>query len=178
MDSIRVRRWLPCRSRDEGDTRLAEGTTRDPRKRTRRPGVEGLEERQLLATSLPDIAMVSATTRDSQSLTITYDVTGKALDAPVLFGVYRSADDRLDASDLLIGSVPVSTGGGEPRRSMRPGGPPGTWALIRCPSRWTTGCRPTRNGPSSSSSPTPRTPSPSRTRPTTRPHSASTSSAW
>ena len=90
-------------------------TTRDPGKRTRRPGVEGLEGRQLLATSLPDIAMVSAATRDSQSLTITYDVTGKALDAPVLFGVYRSADDRLDASDLLIGSVPVlAAGGGAP----------------------------------------------------------------
>src|SRR4051794_20873320 len=112
MDSIRVRRWLPSRSWEEGDTRRAEGTSRAPRMRTRRPGVEGLEERQLLATSLPNIAMVSATTRDSQSLTITYDVTGKALDAPVLFGVYRSADDRLDASDLLIGSVPVAAAGG------------------------------------------------------------------
>src|SRR3954447_17095430 len=112
MDSIYVRRWLPSRSCDKGDARLAEGTTSDPRKHTRRPGVEGLEGRQLLATSLPDIAMVSAATRDSQSLTITYDVTGKALDVPLLFGVYRSADDRLDASDLLIASVPVSTGGG------------------------------------------------------------------
>ena len=32
--------------------------------------------------------------------------------SPVRFGVYRSADDRLDASDLLIGSVPVSAAGG------------------------------------------------------------------
>ena len=109
MDSIHVRRWLRRRNPNGGDT------TREPGKCTRRPGVEGLEGRQLLAASLPDIAMVSAATRDSQSLTIAYDVIGTALDAPVRFGVYRSADDRLDASDLLIGSRPVlAAGGGTP----------------------------------------------------------------
>ena len=54
--------------------------------------VEGLEARQLLAGSSPDVAMISATTHDSQGVHVQYNVGPADLGAPVEFGVYRSAD--------------------------------------------------------------------------------------
>jgi hypothetical protein len=72
------------------------------------PRVEGLERRRALAAaavSAPAVVMVSATTTDSRSVTIQYDVTAP-LDAvqSLQFGVYRSAHDQFDSSAVPVGS--------------------------------------------------------------------------
>ncbi|GAC1475314.1 MAG: hypothetical protein NVSMB9_27540 [Isosphaeraceae bacterium] len=81
---------------------------RPSRCRTRnKPSIEGLEDRRLMSTALPDIVMVSARTVDSRGLTIEYDVKNAPIDRPVHFGVYRSADDRFDAKDVPVGSLTI-----------------------------------------------------------------------
>jgi hypothetical protein len=77
-----------------------------------RASVEGLEPRSLMTASpQPNIAMTSASTADSLGVTFAYQVEGAAITRPVTFGVYRSADDRFDPSDIPIGSVTVEAGG-------------------------------------------------------------------
>lgn len=71
----------------------------------RRPAVENLENRQLLAASAPDIQMISATTHDSQNITFTYDVLNAPLQSPVDIGVSRSSDPALSADDLNIATL-------------------------------------------------------------------------
>ena len=68
--------------------------------------VEDLEPRWVLsttATTAPAIQMISATTTDSKSVTITYQVN-QPIDAatPLQFGVYRSSDNQFDSSDALV----------------------------------------------------------------------------
>ena len=68
--------------------------------------VEDLEARWVLsatATAAPAIQMISATTVDSKSVTITYQVN-QPIDAatPLQFGVYRSSDNQFDSSDALV----------------------------------------------------------------------------
>ena len=71
-------------------------------KRHRPPSPEALDRRELpSATPLP-VAMLSATTRDSKGVTVSYDLTGP--DPSLAFGVYRS-----DASELDPGSIPVGS---------------------------------------------------------------------
>ncbi len=64
---------------------------------------EALETRLALsaAAATAPVAMISATTSDSRSVTIEYQVGASS--GLVRFGVYRSADDRLDSSDVLLG---------------------------------------------------------------------------
>ncbi|ODU01096.1 MAG: hypothetical protein ABS79_02270 [Planctomycetes bacterium SCN 63-9] len=51
--------------------------------------------------------MDTAWTADSQSVTVSYDVGDAMPNGPLSVHLYRSADDRLDASDEPIGSSPV-----------------------------------------------------------------------
>jgi hypothetical protein len=82
--------------------------------------VEDLEPRWVLsatATATPAVQMISATTTDSKSVTITYQVN-QPIDAatPLQFGVYRSSDDQFDSSDALVDTdtlVPPSTSSGQ-----------------------------------------------------------------
>ncbi len=68
--------------------------------------VEDLEPRWVpssSATAAPAIQMISATTTDSKSVTITYQVNQPIDTAtPLQFGVYRSSDDQFDSSDALV----------------------------------------------------------------------------
>ena len=61
----------------------------------------------------PDIQMISATTDDSKSVTIEYDVNqAPSAATPIQFGIYRSSDGQFDSSDSLVDTfTPVSPGG-------------------------------------------------------------------
>ena len=69
----------------------------------RKPTVEGLDARRLPASALPNIAMLSATTIDSQSVTVTYDVQNAPITQPIHIQVFRSASSTLDASSVPVG---------------------------------------------------------------------------
>src|SRR5262249_13311962 len=58
------------------------------------------------SVAAPAVQMISATTTDSQSVTIEYQVN-RPVDAaaPLSFGVYRSADGQLDASDSPVDTI-------------------------------------------------------------------------
>jgi hypothetical protein len=88
---------------------------RGSRRPHRKPAIEGLESRALLTATLPDIALVSATTSDSRSVTFNYSITGAAVDQPIAFAVYRSATGQVDPGAPQVGSVVVNPPG--------PGGP-------------------------------------------------------
>lgn len=81
------------------------GTSGSRKIRSLGPRVEGLEGRALLSADPPGIVMDSATTVDSRSVTFEYDVRNADLGRSVEFGVYRSADDRFDASDVSLGAA-------------------------------------------------------------------------
>ena len=65
------------------------------------------------STGAPAIQMSSATTTDSKSVTIEYNIsqaTGAA--TPLQFGIYRSSDGTFNSSDSLVGTfTPVAPGG-------------------------------------------------------------------
>jgi hypothetical protein len=85
-----------------------------------RPHIEELEGRALLSAMTPTLVMDSATTRDSRSVTFEYDVQNADLGQSVTFGIYRSADNQFDASDVAVGSVTVTPPGqGTPTRDDR-----------------------------------------------------------
>ena len=70
-----------------------------------RPG-EALEPRLALSTTsatTPAVQMISATTTDSKSVTIEYQVNQPITAAtPLQFGVYRSSDGQFDSSDAVV----------------------------------------------------------------------------
>jgi hypothetical protein len=58
-----------------------------------------------------NVAMLSATTTDSQGVTVDYRIGLTAAPShPLEFGVYRSADPNFDASDVLLGSWTTDAG--------------------------------------------------------------------
>jgi len=60
--------------------------------------VEGLEPRWLPSVATPAIQMLSATTTDSKSVTIEYQVNQAPTTAtPLQFGVYRSSDGQFNS---------------------------------------------------------------------------------
>ncbi len=70
-------------------------------------------------TAAPAVQMISATTMDSQSVTIEYQVNQPVTAAtPLQFGVYRSADGQFGAGDSVVDTVtlvpPGSTSGQAP----------------------------------------------------------------
>ena len=92
---------------------------------------EGLEPRWLLSSpgaTLPAIQMISATTVDSKSVTIEYQVN-ESPDAasPLQFGVYRSSNGQFNSSDSLVGTItlvpPGSTAAGTPETLDQSGQP-------------------------------------------------------
>ena len=96
-----------------GAARPRVGARRTDRRR-RAPSAEGLEGRRLPAATLPDIAMITATTDDSRSVTVDYTITGAAVDQPIVFSVERSADGVHHADDPLVGApeiLPPGPGG-------------------------------------------------------------------
>jgi hypothetical protein len=88
------------------------GAAHRPARFRRRPSLEQLEERALLTSALADIAMISATTHDSRSVSVSYDVVNGTLPAPVSFTVYRSATPKWDGSAILVGSTQIGPGAG------------------------------------------------------------------
>lgn len=73
------------------------------------PRIEGLETRLALSTASLAVAVTSARTTDSQSVTFEYDVNTPNLPPTLDFGVYRSADPVYDAGDMAIGSTTLIT---------------------------------------------------------------------
>ena len=78
---------------------------------------ESLEARLVMsaaATSLPAIQVLSATTTNSKSVTVDYQVN-QPLDtsSPTQLGIYRSSNDQFDAaSDSLVATVTLASPGG------------------------------------------------------------------
>jgi hypothetical protein len=77
--------------------------------------IRGLEQRFLMtatATVIPVSHVLSATTTNSKSVTIEYQVD-QAPDAvnPIQFGVYRSSNGQFDSSDSLIDTVTLAAPG-------------------------------------------------------------------
>ncbi len=77
------------------------------------PAAESLEGRALMATLLPDVAMVSATTHDSRGVTIDYSIKNAPVTQPLTFGVYRSASTALDSTAMTVGMVRINPGPSE-----------------------------------------------------------------
>ena len=73
---------------------------------------EGLEERLAMSATTPAIQMLSATTTDSKSVTIEYQVN-QAPDAtnPIQFGIYRSSNSQFDSSDSLVDTITLAAPG-------------------------------------------------------------------
>ncbi|MBX6314613.1 MAG: hypothetical protein IRY99_17120, partial [Isosphaeraceae bacterium] len=92
----------------------------------RRFRFEGLEPRDLPAAILPDVALTSATTADSRSVTLAYDIRDAALAQPLEIGLYRSADDQFDAGDLPIGSMIINPPDGAAATRDQDGQPAGS----------------------------------------------------
>jgi len=67
----------------------------------------------------PAIQMLSATTTDSKSVTIEYQVN-QAPDAanPIQFGVYRSSNGQFDSSDSLVDTITLTSPGSASGRSV------------------------------------------------------------
>ena len=65
-----------------------------------------------MSAATPAIQMLSATTTDSKSVTIEYQVN-QAPDAanPIQFGVYRSSNGQFDSSDSLVDTVTLAAPG-------------------------------------------------------------------
>ena len=77
------------------------------------PGkAEGLERRLVMSATTPAIQMLSATTTDSKSVTIEYQVN-QAPDAsnPIQLGVYRSSNGQFDSSDSLVDTITLAAPG-------------------------------------------------------------------
>ena len=98
--------------------RFSRGASRVARRRAWSPplgATECLEPRWMLSTTsaaVPAIQMISATTTDSKSVTIEYDVNQTPNPAaPITFGIYRSSDGKFDSSDVLAGTVTLSPPG-------------------------------------------------------------------
>lgn len=75
-----------------------------------RPGIEHLEGRQLLSDMTPRIALIAASTPDSQGVTLTYEVENGDLDQSIPFLITRSADDQADATDIPVATAVIATG--------------------------------------------------------------------
>jgi hypothetical protein len=83
--------------------------------------MEGLEQRLVMSASpaaAPAIQMISATTTDSKSVTIDYQVNqAPGATTPLQFGVYRSSNGQFNASDSLVGTITLASPGTAPGQS-------------------------------------------------------------
>jgi hypothetical protein len=89
---------------------------------------ESLEPRWMLSTTAvvaPAIQMVSATTTDSKSVTIDYNVKqAPGSTTPIQFGVYRSSDGNFDSSDTLVTTFTLTSSGGSAAPTLDQSGQP------------------------------------------------------
>ncbi len=89
---------------------LAGSSQQERAVRSIRPIGDRLEPRIAMSAS-PAVVMLSATTTNSQSVTIDYRVnTPAALDTPLQFGVYRSSSSQFGAGASLVDTVTLSPG--------------------------------------------------------------------
>ena len=128
---------------------------------------ERLEPKLVMSAlaAVPGIQMLSATTTDSESVTIQYQVNDPPdATSPIQIGIFRSANGQFDSSDSLVDEVtlagPGSTSGQARSPSTRavnlPPRPARTSSPFLCPeacrhsrrsptcSRWLTPARPPR----------------------------------
>ena len=147
------------------------------RLRRLKPALEGLETRSLLSAALPDIAMVSATTSDSTSVTFDYDIQGAAVNQPIQFEIYRSATSQPgpDAQTVARWWSTRRKGRDHPRSEREPGD--GGRCARDSRSRFPAGCHHSLRSRTWWSRPTRPAPWPRRTPRTTRRRSAPMSSA-
>ena len=97
---------------------FSRGTSRTAQRRAQSfavGAIEGLEKRLAMSATTaatPAIQMLSATTTDSKSVTIEYQVN-QAPDAanPIQFGVYRSSNGQFDSSDSLVDTITLAVPG-------------------------------------------------------------------
>jgi hypothetical protein len=75
---------------------------------------ESLEKRLAMSVTTPGIEMLSATTTDSKSVTIEYQVN-QAVNAtsPIQLGIYRSSNGQFSSSDSLVDTVTLAAPGTE-----------------------------------------------------------------
>jgi Bacterial Ig-like domain len=73
---------------------------------------EVLEKRLAMSATTPGIEMLSATTTDSKSVTIEYQVN-QAINntSPIQLGIYRSSSDQFSSSDSLVDTVTLAAPG-------------------------------------------------------------------
>jgi hypothetical protein len=84
-----------------------------PRAETFAAWTNGILEPRLLMSgstaTAPAVVMLSATTTDSRSVTIQYQVNQiPGSTDPIQFGIYRSSNDQFDSSDSLVDTVALS----------------------------------------------------------------------
>ena len=73
---------------------------------------EPLEKRLAMSAATPAIQMLSATTTNSKSVTIEYQVNQvPSATTPIQFGVYRSSNSQFDSNDSLIDTVTLASPG-------------------------------------------------------------------
>lgn len=97
MDWGFLRRWNKRRSRPARRARVFESEALEPR---------------LALSAVPAVVMDSATTSDSHSVTISYDVQTHIDSAhPLTFGVYRSTGSTFDANAISVGSETLNASG-------------------------------------------------------------------
>ncbi len=66
-----------------------------------------LESRQLMTAAPAQVVMLSATTVDSESVTVDYQINNEALTQPLTLGVYRSATSTYDSNAIAAGTVTI-----------------------------------------------------------------------
>ena len=65
-----------------------------------------------MSATTPTIEMLSATTTDSKSVTIDYQVNQIAsLTSPIQIGIYRSSNGQFDSNDSLVDTVTLAAPG-------------------------------------------------------------------
>jgi hypothetical protein len=114
MKSLSVARAWTALGRDRRAGSIARDRAWSPSSRS----VENLEQRLALSTTAaPAVQMISATTADSKSVTIEYQVNQPITAAtPLQFGVYRSSNTQFDASDSEVATytlVPPGASSGQ-----------------------------------------------------------------
>jgi hypothetical protein len=79
------------------------------------------------STVAPAIQMISASTVDSKSVTIEYDVNqAPGSTTSVQFGIYRSSNGQFDSSDTLVGTFTAVSPGGSSAVTLDQNGEPAT----------------------------------------------------
>ena len=63
------------------------------------------------ATPLPDVVMVSTSTKDSKSVTIDYRIDNAPVNQPIPIQIERSVDSQPHASDIVVANLAIASSG-------------------------------------------------------------------